>query len=225
MDDRDREHLAVTRIALRPVGTPLPLGFLGLVVATAAFSCLQLGWVPADQHRQVALGALLFTVPVQFLAAVFGFLARDPVAGTGMGILAGTWATVGVVTLTSPAGASSAGLGVVLLCAAAALLVPTAAATGKLVAAAVIGLSALRFAVTGIAEITAAPDWRTAAGWCGLVLAAVALYAAVGFELEDVRRRTVLPLLRRGPGHAVRDDSVAAQLRGVAREAGVREQL
>ncbi|MFY1693253.1 hypothetical protein [Plantactinospora sp. WMMB782] len=221
----DRELLAVSRINLRPIGTPLPLGFVGLVVATAAFGCLQLGWLPADQHRQVALGALLFTVPVQLIAAVFGFLARDPVAGTGMGILAGSWATAGVVTLTGPAGASSPGLGVLLLCAAAVLLVPTVAATGKLVAATVMGLSALRFAVTGVAELTGSPGWRTGAGWCGLVLAAVALYAALGFELEDVRGRAVLPLLRTGSGRAVEADSVAAQLRGVAHEAGVREQL
>ncbi|MDW5328877.1 hypothetical protein [Plantactinospora sp. KLBMP9567] len=225
MDDHDREHLAVTRIILRPTGTPLPLGFIGLVVATTAFACLQLGWLPADQHRQVALGALVFTVPVQLIAAVFGFLARDPVAGTGMGVLAGAWATAGAVTLTSPAGTTSSGLGVVLLAGAAALLVPTVAATGKLVAAAVMGLSALRFAVTGIAEITAAPDWSTAAGWCGLVLAVVALYAAAGFELEDVHRRTVLPLLRVGSGRSMLNDPIAGQLRGVAREAGVREQL
>jgi hypothetical protein len=29
--------------------------------------------------------ALLLTAPLQLLTSVFGFLARDPVAGTGMG--------------------------------------------------------------------------------------------------------------------------------------------
>lgn len=136
------------RVVLRPVGTPLPLGFLALAVATTAFAAVQLGWVPLDQGRVAALAALLFTVPLQLVACVFGFLARDPVAGTGMGVLAGTWAVVGATTLTSPPGSSSPGLGVVLIAAAACLLVPAAAARGKLVAAAVMALSAVRFAVT-----------------------------------------------------------------------------
>ncbi|WP_336923498.1 hypothetical protein [Aquipuribacter sp. SD81] len=89
------EELGSTRIVLRPIGTPLPLGFLGLFVATTAFAVLQLDWLPEDQGRLVALGALLFTVPLQALASVFGFLARDPVAGTGMAVLSGTWALVG----------------------------------------------------------------------------------------------------------------------------------
>jgi hypothetical protein len=32
-----------------------------------------------------------FVAPLQLIASLFGFLARDAIAGTGMGILAGTW--------------------------------------------------------------------------------------------------------------------------------------
>jgi len=62
----------------------------------------------------------VFTVPVQLLACVIGFLARDPVAGTGMGVLAGTWAAVAVTTLHAAPGAHLPGLGVLLVTAAAA---------------------------------------------------------------------------------------------------------
>lgn len=213
------------RVVLRPVGTPLPLGFLALAVATTAFAAVQLGWVPLDQGRVAALAALLFTVPLQLVACVFGFLARDPVAGTGMGVLAGTWAVVGATTLTSPPGSSSPGLGVVLIAAAACLLVPAAAARGKLVAAAVMALSAVRFAVTGVAEATGSDAWLVGAGGVGLVLALVALYAAAGFEFEDVRRRTVLPLARSGDGAAALRGAPREQVSAVAHEAGVREQL
>ena len=123
-----------TRIVVRPLGTPLPLGFLGLCVATFAFAGLQLGWVPAQQGSVIAWAVLGLTVPAQLLAAVFGFPARDSVAGTGMGVLAGTWAAVTVVTLQSPPGADSDGLGLVLLASAAALLVPAIAALSKPVA-------------------------------------------------------------------------------------------
>ena len=151
----------VTRIVLRPMGTPLPLGFLGLLVATVGFAAVQLGWVPEDQGRTVALGVLVFTVPLQLLAAVLGFLARDPVAGTGMGVLTGTWAATCLITLASAPGATSPGLGVLLLLSACAMLVPTAAAVTKPAALAVMGLSALRFAVTGVAQVTGSDGWIT----------------------------------------------------------------
>ena len=58
-------------------------------------------------------------------------------------------------------------------------------------AAAVMGLAATRFAVTGVYELTADAPRQPAAGAVGLLLATVTLYAA--FELEDARHRTVLP--------------------------------
>jgi len=204
------------RVVLRPLGTPLPLGFLGLMVATAAFATVQLGWVAPDQGRFAGYAALLLTAPVQLLAAVLGFLTRDPVAGTGMGVLSGTWAAYAVATLTSPPGALSPGLGVLLILAGVALLVPAAAAMRKLVVAGVIALSALRFALTGVAMTTGVHAWVVVAGWCGLLLAAASLYAAFALELEGVQRREVLPVLRRGPGAR----EVAAH-----EEPGVREEL
>ncbi|WP_300012151.1 hypothetical protein [Pseudonocardia sp.] len=136
---------------------------------------VQLDWVAADQGRVAALAALLLTVPLQVLASVFGFLARDPVAETGMGLLAGAWAVAGMVTLTSAPGTTSRALGVVLLAVAAALLVPCAAATGKILTAAVMAMSALRFAATGVYELTASGTWATVAGWIGVLLALLAL--------------------------------------------------
>lgn len=42
---------------LRPVATPLPLGFLALFVATLSFSALQLEWIGKAQGQTVALAA------------------------------------------------------------------------------------------------------------------------------------------------------------------------
>ena len=207
----------VSRVVLRPLATPLPLGFLGLMVATTAFAAVQLGWVAPDQGRFAAYAALLLTTPVQLIASAFGFLSRDPVAATGMGILAGTWAAVAISTLTSPPGALSPGLGVVLICAAAALAVPgTSAAAEKPLIGGVVLLSALRFLVTGIAMTTGDHAWLTAAGWVGLALGVASLYAALALELEGVHRREVLPVLRRGPG---------AEWTATHEEPGVRAQL
>jgi uncharacterized protein len=75
---------------------------------------VQLGWVPPAEGRLAALTVIAAAVPLQLLASVMGFLARDPVAATGMGVLAGTWGVVGLTTYTSPPGATSRGLGMLL---------------------------------------------------------------------------------------------------------------
>ena len=46
---------AAERVILRPVGNPLPLGFLALAAATLLVSGLQLGWVDSSQGKDVAL--------------------------------------------------------------------------------------------------------------------------------------------------------------------------
>jgi uncharacterized protein len=213
------------RVVLRPLANPLPLGFLALTVATVAFATVQLGWIPHSQGHTVALGVLALTVPLQFLAAVMGFLARDPVAATGMGVLSGTWAAACLATLTSPPGSASEGLGVILLMSAACLLVPAAAARHKAILALVIFTSATRFGVTGIAEIDGGTTWMHAAGWLGIALAVLSGYAALALELEGSESRTVLPLGRTGASKRAVDGRLADQVEQVATEPGVRQQL
>ncbi|WP_402463352.1 hypothetical protein [Isoptericola aurantiacus] len=231
MSHSDAEHrppgepLRMTRIVLRPTGNPLPLGFMALAVATAGFSSLQLGVVGPDEGTTVALAVLVLTVPLQLLSAVIGFGARDPIAGTGMAMVSGVWAMIAVTTLTSPPGSTSPALGVLLVTASLAMLAPAAAAHGKLLAAAVMVGSAARFAVTGISEVTGSGAWEVAAGALGLALAALALYAALGFVLEEVDHPVRLPVLRRGDGIKPLRDDMDEQVEGIARAAGVRQQL
>lgn len=223
-DRKQSEHLAMTRIVLRPTGNPLPLAFMALAVATVGFSSLQLGIVGPGEENTIALGVLVLTVPLQAFSSVIGFAARDPIAGTGMAMVSGVWALLAVSTLTSPPDSSSAAVGVLLITSAVAILVPVSAAHGKLVAAAVLAGSAIRFATTGVAEITGTSGWETTAGILGIVLALVALYAAFGFEHEEVEGLR-LPLLRRGAGAKPAHDDMEEQVEGIAREAGVRHQL
>jgi succinate-acetate transporter protein len=192
--------MSAAQLFLRPLANPLPLGFLALGAATLLVSGLQLEWLEPTDGAQVGMILIAFVFPLQLVASVFGFLARDVVAGTGMGILAGTWLAVGLVRLTGEPGSTSDALGLFLVFAALAMLVPaTAASTAKLVAFAVLATTALRFATTGLYELTASDAWMTAAGIVGLALCAVAVYAALAMALEDVLNRTVLPIGRRDP--------------------------
>jgi succinate-acetate transporter protein len=214
------------RIVLRPVGNPLPLGFLALAGGTLLVSGLQLQWLDVREGANVAMMLIAFVVPLQALASVFGYLGRDVVAGTGMGVLAGTWLSVAAVMRQAPPGAPSDGLGLLLLVAAVAMLVPAVTATGgKLVAAAVLATTSLRFAATGLYELSASNAWREIAGVTGVVLGALAVYAALAMALEDAGHRTVLPVLRRGAGRSSLEGGLSDQLERIEREAGVREQL
>jgi uncharacterized protein len=95
--------------------------------------------------------------------------------------------------------------------------VASAAATGKLVPALVLFTTSLRFAATGLYQLTEAGGWKATAGVIGLVLCALAVYAALALALEDARHATLLPVGRRTP----RQDGLPS----LERETGVREQL
>lgn len=217
---------SLTRIFLRPVGTPFPLGFMALAGATVVLAGLQLGWLPVAESKQVSLLLIVFAFPLQLTASVIGFLSRDTSAGSGLGLLAGSWLTIGILLLTSPPGSRSATLALFLFVAGGALLVPaTAAALGKIVVALVLALTAARYVVTGVYELQGGVGWEHAAGWLGVALCVVALYAALALEIEDMQHHTVLPVLRRGKGRQVMTGGVLDEIQRVEREAGVREQL
>ena len=215
-------------LMLRPLGTPLPLGLLALCAATTGASTVQLGWVPAQQATTIGLILLAFAAPLQLLSAIFGFLARDPVAGTGMAFLAGTWAVLGLSWHLSPAAAAtlSPAVGVLLVVAAAGILVPTAASIpGKATLTTVMVAAAARLALTGAYEFGAGPWAKTAGGWVGIATAALAWYAALAFELEGVHHRQVLPTFRLGPAKNTMSETFAAEADGALHDAGVRKTL
>lgn len=225
-DGRPSEPEPAVRIVLRPLATPLPLGFLGLGGGTLALTGQQLGWVPATQSHLVAVAVLVTAVPLQLVASVMGFLGRDAVAATAMGTLAAAWAVTAVLTLLGPSASRSPVLGLVLFYLAAAVLVSAvAAALGKGIVAIVLTLAVARFAVTGVYEFVGGGGWMTAAGWLGLALCVIALYAAAALELEGMRQSPLLPTLRYGAARAALARDGSSAVGPVQREAGVREQL
>lgn len=222
---RDPQVPDPQRIVLRPVGTPLPLAFVGLAVATATLACLDLGWIPATEQHQVALVLIAFAVPLQGLATIFCFLARDAPSGAGIGVQTAAWLTLGLLLSTGAPGTRSDTVSIFLF-AAAASLVPAATTTalGKIVPALVMVATTVRFTLTGLYERFGGGAWEHSAGWEGLALACLALYTALAVDLESARHRTVLPLGRHGSGKKA---LVPGPPRATTLETqpGVREQL
>lgn len=217
---------ALTRITLRPIATPFPLGFFALGTASLLVAGSELGWFEATDRPIVAVALIGFSFPLQLVASVFGFLGRDTAAATGFGVQGATWLVVGIDLLLSSPGSTSHALGVLLIAAAGWIaLCALGSALGKLATAAVLLLTSLRFLLTGLYELTANHGVEHAAAIVGLTLVAVAAYVAFALEIENLQRRTILPLLRRGNGAEAMNSELAGQARRLDHEAGVREQL
>ena len=216
----------IARVVVRPVASPMALGFLALGISTFVLAGYELGWIAVSQSTAVAIVLIGVTGPLQAIAAVYGFLARDAVAATGMGVLSATWTSTGVIMLTQPPGSVSGGKGLLLCAAAVALLVPTLTGiTAKAVAGFVMLTTGIRWTLTGSYQLSGVAWVQTAAGITGIVLAGLALYAAFAFELEDSRRRTILPTLRHRQGRRAMSGDLSDELADIRHEAGVRLEL
>lgn len=216
----------VARVMLRPFGTPLPLALVGLAVSSTCVSSVELHWIPMAQAPFVALALVAMVAPLQLVASIFGFMARDPAAGTGMAILSGTWATLGFTWHFEGATRPEAALGVFLVAAGAVLTVPaTATSPTKPLVAAVLFVAAARLVLSGVSDLAPAGSLKEAAGILGVVLAGMAWYTALALELEGARHKQVLPTMRIGGGRLTMTGSFSDELQSVTHEPGVRQRL
>ncbi|MEU5209987.1 GPR1/FUN34/YaaH family transporter [Streptomyces sp. NPDC020742] len=213
----------MTRINLRPIASPLPLGFFTVAIASVLTGCLQLGVFQAADRRAVALCVLPAFV-LQLLASVLAFGARDVIAATLMGSFAGSWLAYALVLGSGAAGGLRV-LGVfnlAFLCFGALMAAVT---RPKRALWLVLVVSVPRWAATGLSGLTGAEGLTVAAGALGLLVALVASYAAFALLLEDLRSAEVLPIGRSGPAHAAVEGDLTVQLRNLERQAGVRRTL
>ncbi len=101
------ERVIAPRVLLRPIGNPLPLGLLGLTAATLSMGrSTSAGSLPLSSTRSPSSSSPSPSVmtPTQASATVFGFLARDAVVASGIGVQAAAWFTTGLILLTTPPG-------------------------------------------------------------------------------------------------------------------------
>jgi succinate-acetate transporter protein len=215
-----------TRITLRPIASPLPLGLLAVMSGGLLLSCMQIGAFPLKDQHTVALILLGFVVPLELVATIFCFLARDTVAATGLGVFTGAWFASALTLMSSPPGQTDKAFGVFLLSLAASMLVIVGGASfGKAGAALVILFGAARFGVAGLYELLGGTGLEHAAAVIGFALVATALYTALATEVEDVRGQRQLPLGRKADAAKALDEPFAVQLEHLEKEAGVRQQL
>ncbi|MFB9719742.1 GPR1/FUN34/YaaH family transporter [Planobispora longispora] len=213
----------MTRINLRPIASPMPLGFYAVAIASVMIASLQLGLFPPGAHRAVALTVIPAFI-LQLVVGVFAFGARDVIAATLMACFSGMWLAGSLVLALDPPGGAAV-LGALNAVFALFAVLMASVARPKRALWLVLVTAVPRFAVAAAANLTGAPWLTTASGVLGLLLAAVALYAAFALMLEDMRGHEVLPIGRSGPAHHAVEGDLAVQLRNLERQAGVRRTL
>ena len=214
---------AMTRIILRPIGSPLPLGFFTVAIDNVLVSALQWGILPAADQRAVALIVFPAFI-VQAIAGLFALGARDSIAGTLMLSFATTWLIDSLIFFVNPPGAAAA-LGMFYVVFAVFVSFMLASALIKRALAAVLAAAAPRFLIAGIADLTGSQVLAQAAAVLGFLLAAVALYTAFALLMEDSRGREVLPIGRLGAARQATHGTLADELRDIERQPGVRRTL
>jgi succinate-acetate transporter protein len=216
-------------VTLSPIATPLPLTFVGLLLASTILSGFELGWIPHGDAHGTGWVLVAVPMPLQLIAAVFGFRGRSASAATGSSTLAAAWLGIALALITVKAGAftPTRPVGMLAFAVAAALVIPVAsdAVGGSLLPAAALAVAAVRFVLTGILALTKSDDLRYATGVFGCFVAAVALYAALALELEGAEQRPVLPTFRRARSAMALAAPLDEQVGGLEHEAGVRKNL
>jgi uncharacterized protein len=214
---------AMTRIVLRPIGSPLPVGFFTVAIDNVVVSALEWGLLPAPDRRAVALIVFPAFV-VQVIVGIFALSARDSISGTLMLSFATTWLVDALIFFFGPPGFAAA-LGVFYVVFAVFISFVLASALLKRALAAVLVVAAPRFLVAGVGELTGNQVVSQAGAVLGFLLAAVALYTAFALLMEDSRGREVLPIGRLGAARQATHGTLADELRNIEREPGVRRTL
>src|SRR3954452_7211119 len=105
-------HHEQTRIMLRPVGSGLPLGFFSFGIGMLLLGCSAIGWIPVSEQKDVGMLLMSFVFPLELVATVFAFLARDTLGATTLGLFTTSWLALGLSQLNSTPGSTSVTLGI-----------------------------------------------------------------------------------------------------------------
>src|SRR5436190_12098230 len=114
MSSDSRNHRDQTRIVLRPIGSGLPLGFFSFGIGMLILGCQSTGWIPASEQHEGGMLLMAFVFPLELVATIFAFLARDTLGATTLGLFTTSWLALGWTQLASPAGKTSVTVGVYL---------------------------------------------------------------------------------------------------------------
>jgi uncharacterized protein len=225
MSSDGRRYVDNTRIMLRPIGSALPLGFFSFGIGMLLLGCSAIGWIPVSEQKDVGMMLMSFVFPLELLATIVAFLARDTLGATTLGLFTTSWLALGWADFASPPGSTSVTLGIYLFgFATAAALLALMSIRAKPFFTVLLSIAVARMVLSGVYETGGSHGWLKLAGGFGIALAALAMYGGTALGLEDAQHREVLPLFRRGAADEA-FQGFDAQLDRLEAEPGVRQQL
>lgn len=184
------------------------------------------GWLPASEQHTAGLLLAAFVFPLETIAVLFAFLARDAFGATGLGMFSSSWLALGLAEMTGTPGATSRAVGLYLLgFAFMVAFLAIAAFLGKPLIGVLLTLATARSALSGAYEFGAPHSLLVVASWIAVVLFGAAAYGGLAFLLEDVKKESILPVFRRGSSRESFEGGLTSQLERIADEAGVRQTL
>ncbi|HVV57734.1 MAG TPA: GPR1/FUN34/YaaH family transporter [Gaiellaceae bacterium] len=223
--DEERIHPQV-RVVVRPYANPMPLGFFAFGIGMFLYAALSAPWVkPAETHT---IGLLLaaFVAPIELIATVIAFLARDTASAAALGLFTMSWLSAGLIDLSARPGVLSAGDAFFLIAfSIVVVLLALPAFASKPFIGTLLLVSTARAVLYAVYELGGGPGWDHTSGWLALAIFCIAMYGGLAFLLEDLQGRTVLPIGRRGPAREAIEGGLGTQLTTLADEAGVRRPL
>src|SRR5438477_8216731 len=107
MSSDGRRHEEQVRIFLRPIGSGLPLGFFSFGIGMLLLGCFAIGWIPVDEQKDVGMALIAFVFPLELVATVVAFLARDTLGATTLGLFTTSWLALGWADIASAPGKKS----------------------------------------------------------------------------------------------------------------------
>lgn len=187
--------------------------------------CQALAFIPVKEQHTGGMILMAFVFPLELLATIFAFLARDTLGATTLGLFSTSWLTYGWLGLASPPGEKSITVGIYLFgFSTAVALLATLAVLGKPFFTSLLALAVVRQLLDAIYEVGGGTELYRISGGFALALTALAMYGGLALGLEDARHQQLLPLFRRG-GADEAFQGYEAQLGRLESEPGVRQQL
>jgi uncharacterized protein len=214
------------RVVVRPYGSSVPLGFFAFGIGMFLYAALDAEWVKPTELHTIGLLHVAFVAPLEGLATVIAFLARDTVSGVALGLFTGSWLVAGFAEQQAVPGQLSAAQGYFLIAfTIAVLLIAVISWLGQPLIAALLTVASSRGVASAIYQLGGGQGWNHLAGWIALAIFCIAMYGGLAFLLEDAKNRAVLPIGRRGDSAEAIEGDMDAQLKGLADEPGVRKHL
>jgi succinate-acetate transporter protein len=187
------------RVTVRPYGSVVPLGFLAFGIGMFLYAALDAPWVKPTEARTIGLMLVSFVGPLELIASVIAFLARDTLAAVALGLFAGSWFLAGFATMEVTPGRLSAAEGYFLIAFSIAVaLLSLVAWLGQPLIAALLTISTVRGVLSAVYQLGGGKGWNEVGGWLALGIFCVAMYGGLAFLLEDAKGFAILPLGRRG---------------------------